>query len=85
MPDERAERPDSRKCMTALKLLTAFERLANDRRKQIPPSALQRLRAKREDGTITIDDLPGWFRSEWPGGEFDGRTLDEIRRMCRRR
>ena len=85
MSTDLPARPEARKCNTALNILTAFERLANDRRKHIPPRVLITLRAKRDDGTITIDDLPGWLRAEWPGGEFNGMTLAEIRRMCGRR
>lgn len=78
-------RPAAARCKTALKILMAFERLANDQRKRIPPRILEGLKQKRDDGTLTIDDLPGWLRSEWPGGEFNGKTLDEIRAMCGKR
>lgn len=77
--------PAAAKCKTALKILTSFERLANDRRKRIPPRTLEGLKQQRDDGTLTIDDLPGWLRAEWPGGEFDGKTLHEIRAMCGKR
>ena len=77
-----APRPSKRDCSTAIKVLTQYERLAEKLGIRLPPRRLEELNRKRDAGTITIGDLPGTLRREWPGGPFDGKTLDEIRAMC---
>jgi hypothetical protein len=84
MSEGQQRRPSARDCETALKILTAFERLVNDSGKHFGSRRLAELREKRAAGTITIDDLPGRFRRRWTAGEFDGKNLNEIRRMCGR-
>ncbi len=73
---------DKGKCRRAIKILEQYERLAKDRGIKIPPDRLKRLNELRDSGEIRITDLPGGLRGEFPG-EFDGDTLDRIRKKCR--
>ena len=81
MGDDTPRRVDRAACRTAIKLLREYERLANKLGKQIPPARLAELDRKRDAGTITSADLPGWAQVRFPG-EFDGTTLDDIRTTC---
>src|SRR2546423_7915416 len=81
--DRSVGTPPSRgDCSTAIKTLTQYERLAEMLGIRLSPRRIEELNSKRDAGTITIDDLPGSLRREWPGGPFDGKTLDEIREAC---
>ena len=82
MQGGEAPRPSKRDCGTAIKVLTQYERLAEKLGIRLPPRRIEGLNRKRDAGTITIGDLPGTLRREWPGGIFDGKTLDEIRELC---
>lgn len=77
--------PARRDCGTALKVLTQYERLARKLGVRLPPSRVEALNHKRDAGTIIVTDLPGTLRREWPGGMFDGKTLNEIRELCGQR
>ena len=71
-----------RACNTAITILTQYERLARKQGLTLPPRRIAGLNRQRDAGTITVEDLPATLRREWPGGPFDGKTLDEIRELC---
>jgi hypothetical protein len=77
-----SDRPPPADCHKAIKLLERYERLMSERGSQLPADRLAALDAARDAGTITSAQLPGTLQREWPGGVFDGKTLDQIRRMC---
>lgn len=74
--------PTRAECRTAIKILTQYERLCQQYGCDISEERLQELNRKRDEGTITINDLPGTLHREWPG-IFDSLTLEEIRKICR--
>lgn len=82
---EGGQRPPSNSdCDKAIKLLEQYERLAAKLGTQLPPARIAHLNAMRDSGQIRGSDLPGRLQREWPGGQFDGKTLDEIRALCGR-
>ena len=77
------KKPDKDDCNKAKKLLTQYERIAKKKGKKIPEKRLKELNKKRDNGTITSNDLPGSLKSEFPGGELDGKELKEVRKICK--
>lgn len=78
--DGDKKRPPKDICNKAIKVLEQYERLAEKLGKKIPPKRLKELNEKRDAGTITSNDLPGFL--EFPGGELEGMTLAAIRKLC---
>jgi anti-sigma28 factor (negative regulator of flagellin synthesis) len=68
-------------CSKAIKLLEQVDRLAQKLGKKLSPKRLAELQQKIADGTISSDDLPADIRREFPR-EFEGKSLNEIRRLC---
>ncbi len=62
----------------AIKLLTQYERLAKKYGVNLSKNKLAELNKKRDEGTITSNDLPSTLRKEFPG-EFGATPLGEIR------
>jgi RHS repeat-associated protein len=75
-------KPSQKDCQKAQKLLKEYERLAQKQGSKIAPDRLKKLNAKRDDGTITSDDLPGSLQREFPG-IFKGKTLRDIEGICK--
>lgn len=73
--------PTPQECATAHKLLTDYKRLCQKLGIHLSPNRLRELDRKRQEGTITSDDLPGQLQRESPG-ILMGKTLDEINRLC---
>jgi hypothetical protein len=63
----------------AIKLLTQYERLTNKLNSSLPPSRIEALNRMRDDGTITVNDLPSILRREFPS-QLLNNSLTEIRR-----
>uniref|UniRef100_B8HMC1 Uncharacterized protein n=1 Tax=Cyanothece sp. (strain PCC 7425 / ATCC 29141) TaxID=395961 RepID=B8HMC1_CYAP4 len=66
-------------CQTAIKLL---ERLAEKFNRELSPERIAALNLKRDNQTITSDDLPAVLRKEFPG-QFTGMNLRDIREIER--
>jgi hypothetical protein len=66
--------PSRSDCNTAIKLLTQYERLANKLGIQLGARRLAELNRKRDAGTITSYDLPGFIGSQMPG-IFKGKSV----------
>ncbi len=82
---EPCPKPSAKVCNTAIKILDQFDRLFRKiKKKPMPKNQADKLKAKRDDGTITSGDLPGTLTTEFPG-ELVGMTLDEIRKLCGKR
>lgn len=79
--DDAGRPPTKAECSKAYKLLTAFERLAQKKGKKLSPKKLKELRRKRDDGTITSEDLPGFLQREFPG-VLEGFSLAALIKMC---
>jgi hypothetical protein len=71
----------SKDCQQAMKLLTQYERLAAKYGVKLPPDRLEILNRKRQDGSITSNDLPATLRRAFPG-QFQGLTLNELYKIC---
>ncbi len=80
----KPSKPKKARCMTAIKLLTEYESLFKrvNKGKTLDPKRVQELNTKRDNGTITFDDLPGSLKPRFPG-EFKGLTLKKIRELCK--
>jgi hypothetical protein len=74
-------KPSAKECSRAIKILTEFERLAGKYGIKLGKNRLKQLNEKRDNGTITIYDLPSGLRGEFPG-RFVGKTLAEIIKEC---
>jgi hypothetical protein len=81
-PSDDCQKLPKKKCDTAIKILTQYERLANKFGKKIPRDKINQLNKLRDAGTITSNNLPGTLLGEFPG-EFTGMTLNAIRQMCK--
>jgi len=79
--DDAGRPPTKAECSKAYKLLTAFERLAQKKGKKLSPKKLKELRRKRDDGTITSADLPGFLQRDFDG-ILQGFSLAAIIKMC---
>ena len=75
--------PSRRDCNTAIKLLTQYERLAQKLDRRISDRRIRQLDEKRNNGTITDNDLPGVLHRQFPG-IFRGKSLNQIRAICNR-
>jgi RHS repeat-associated protein len=73
--------PTKEECKTAIKILTGWERLANKLHIRISPKRLRTLRELTRNGTITINDLPGSLRREFPS-IFNDYSLSQIINLC---
>jgi hypothetical protein len=69
-------------CKTAIKILTQYERLAEKFGKNLPAKRIEELNALRDSGQITINHLPGFLKSMFPGN-FGDMTLAAIRALCK--
>lgn len=76
-----AAKPSPKECKAAIKVLTAYARILNDKGKKLSPKKKKELDAKRNAGTITSKDLPGGL--DFPGGQLEGETLNRIRELCK--
>jgi hypothetical protein len=68
-------------CKLAIKVLTQYERLAEKLGVKLSPKRLRELNRKRDNRTITINDLPAKLRRNFPG-YFNGMSLRDIARQC---
>jgi hypothetical protein len=68
-------------CKIAIKVLTQYGRLANKLGVKISKKRLDELNRKRDNGTITVNDLPAKLRRNFPG-YFQGMSLQDIARQC---
>lgn len=75
-------KPSKAQCKTATKILTQYKRLAKKYKKKIGAKKMKELDRKRGNGTITINDIPGGLRGDFPTGVFGDLTLNEIKRLC---
>jgi RHS repeat-associated protein len=75
------QRPDKEKCKRAIKILTAYKRLANDHGKSIPPNRMSFLNDLRDSEQIRVTDIPSGLTQDFPE-EFRGMTLEQIRKKC---
>lgn len=74
------EKPSADECNKATKVLKQYERLAKKLGKNISPKRIKELNALRDAGIITSHHLPGSL--EFPGGKLEGKTLQEIEKLC---
>ena len=74
--------PSKKECHKAIKILEQYPRLAKKCGVRLSPGRLEALNQLREDGTITINDLPSTLRREFPVGTFNSMTLAQIRELC---
>ena len=74
--------PSKKACQTAIKILTDYKRLLDERGSKYSENDLKEWNEKRDNGTITIYDLPGTLHRVFPG-EIKGYTLQEIRDLCK--
>ena len=75
------DKPSAADCNKAIKLLEQAVRLAEKGGAKLSEKAKKELQDKINNGTITVDDLPGGIRGQFPS-EFKGMTLSEIRKIC---
>jgi hypothetical protein len=66
------------KSQKAIKILTQYERLAENKGLRLSDKKIQELNILRDKELIKISDLPATLRAEFPG-EFINMTLNEIR------
>ena len=82
--EESEAKPSKADCTKAIKLLTQYERLMKEQQKKPQPKLIEKLNKLRESGEITSYNLSGTIQSEFPGS-LKGKTLNEIRKLCRGR
>ena len=76
------QRPPRDLCNKAIKILTQYERLAQKFGVNIGNKRIAELNRLRDTGQITINDIPGSLRGEFPTGTFGNITLKQVRNMC---
>jgi len=79
----KPSKPKKEECAKAIKVLTAYERILNDKGKKLSPKRKKELDRKRDAGTITSNDLPGGL--DFPGGQLEGQMLKKIRELCKKK
>ncbi|MGI2907148.1 hypothetical protein [Tolypothrix sp. VBCCA 56010] len=75
-------RPPRDLCNKAVKILTQYERLAKKFGVNLGDRRLAELNRLRDAGQITINQIPGTLRGEFPTGNFGEMTLQQIRDLC---
>jgi hypothetical protein len=76
------QRPPRDQCITAIKLLTQYKRLAEKYGIKLSNNRITEMNALRDTGTITVNNIPASLNRKFPIGTFGNMTLETIRKMC---
>jgi len=80
--EKKAQQKKKAVCREAIKALTGYNKTFEKvKHRPLARKTKEKLDAKLRDGTITSKDLPGGLK--FPGGPLEGKSLNEIRKLCK--